>query len=56
MNLLAGHIRELENIGELPKFKAAFEIAGCSDIDQVLDFTRNLDCYDICPELSSMED
>lgn len=56
MNLLAGRIRELENIGELPKFKAAFEIAGCSDIDQVLDLTRNLDCYDFYPELSSMED
>ena len=56
MNLLAGRIRELENSGELPKFKAAFEIAGCTDIDQMLDLTRNLDCYDFYPELSSMED
>lgn len=56
MNLLAGRIRELENSGELPKFKAAFEIADCTDIDQVLDLTRNLDCYDFYPELSSMED
>lgn len=56
MNLLAVRIRELESGGELPKLKAAFEIAGCSDIDQALDLTKNLDCYDFYPELSSPED
>ncbi|MEA5022203.1 hypothetical protein DesLBE_3919 [Desulfitobacterium sp. LBE] len=49
-------MRELQNSGELPKFKAAFEIAGCMDIDQVLDLARNLDCYDFYPELTFMED
>ena len=56
MNLLAERIRELENAGELPKFKAALEISDCSDIDQALDLTRNLDCYDFNPDLSSPEE
>lgn len=56
MNLLAGRIRELEENSELPKFKAALEITNCTDINQVLDLTSNLDCYDFYPELSSMED
>jgi hypothetical protein len=56
MNLLAERIRELEQNGELPKFKAALETACCADIDQALNLTRNLDCYDFYPELSSMAD
>ena len=56
MNLLAKHIRELETAGELQKFKAALEIIDCSYIDQVIDLTQNLDCYDFYPELSSVED
>ncbi|MPM14793.1 hypothetical protein SDC9_61157 [bioreactor metagenome] len=56
MNLLAERIRELEQNGELPKFKAALETACCADIGQALNLTRNLDCYDFHPELSSMED
>ena len=55
-NLLAERIRELEQNGELPKFKAALETACCADIDQALNLTRNLDCYDFYPELSSMAD
>lgn len=55
MNLLAGRLRELEQEGELPKFKAAFEIAGCEDVDQALDLTQNLDGYDFYPELSAAE-
>lgn len=56
MNLLAQRIKELESRGELSKFKAALEIADCTHIDQVLDLTSNLDCYDFYPELSSLED
>lgn len=56
MNLLAERIRELETAGELSKFKAALEFTDCSYIDQVLDLTQNLDCYDFYPELSSVED
>ncbi|MGB8451857.1 MAG: hypothetical protein WCD89_05940 [Anaerocolumna sp.] len=56
MNLLAKRICELDKNGELPKFKAALEIDDCSDMDQALDLTRNLNCYDFYPELSSMED
>lgn len=56
MNLLAQRIKELDCQGELPKFKAALEIADCTDIDQVLDMTSNLDCYDFYPTLSSLED
>lgn len=56
MNLLASRIRELERAGELPKFKAIVELGLCSDIDQVLDLTQNLDCYDFYQELSSLEE
>ncbi len=56
MNLLANHIRELECVGELPKFKAIVELGLCYDIDQALSITQNLDCYDFYPELSSMEE
>lgn len=56
MNLLAERIRELEAAGELPKFKAALEAADCSDIDQALNLTENLDCYDFYPDLSSPEE
>lgn len=52
MNLLAGRIRELEGKGELPKFKAALEAACYADIDQMLDLTQNLDCYDFYEMLS----
>lgn len=56
MNLLAKRIRELESRGELPKFKAAFEISNCERVDQALDLAKNLDCFDFFPELSSPED
>lgn len=56
LNLLAERIREMEAAGELPKFKAALELADCTDIDQVLDLTQNLGSYDFYPELSSPED
>lgn len=56
MNLLAERIRKLEQSGELPKFKSALEAACSADIDQALNLTRNLDCYDFYPELSSVED
>lgn len=56
MNLLAERIRELEQSGELPKFKAALETACCADIDQALNLAQNLDCFDFYPELSSVED
>lgn len=56
INLLASRIRELEHDGELPKFKAIVELGLCPDIDQALDITQNLDCYDFYPELSSMEE
>lgn len=56
MNLLAHQIKELEGRGELPKFKAAFEIADCTDVDQALDLTQNLDCYDFYPDLSAPEE
>lgn len=55
MNRLAKHIREREEIRELPKLKAAIEIAGCTDINQLLELVQNLDCYDFYQELSSME-
>lgn len=51
MNLLAEHIRSLEERGELPKLKAVLEIHDWADVDQVLDLTLNLDCYDFFPEL-----
>jgi hypothetical protein len=55
MNFLAGCIHELGDKEELPKFKAALEAVGCADIDQVLDLTQNLDCYDFY-EMLSLED
>ncbi len=56
LNLLANRIRELEHAGELPKYKAVIELGLCSDIDQTLELTRNLDCYDFYPELSQVEE
>lgn len=56
MNELASRLSELGKNGQLPKFKAALEAANCSDIDEALDLTHNLDCFDFYPDLISPED
>ena len=56
MNHLAQRILELRSSGEFVKFKAVLEYSDCVDIDQVLELTQNLDCFDFYPELSSPED
>ncbi|WP_294853379.1 antirestriction protein ArdA [uncultured Oscillibacter sp.] len=56
MNHFAQCIRELQSSGELVKCKAVLEYSDCVDIDQVLELTQNLDCFDFYPELFSPED
>ncbi|WP_353095672.1 hypothetical protein [Tissierella praeacuta] len=56
IKLLAEKIYELRCQGQEAKYKAALELMDCADIDQALDLTRNLDCYDFYSELSTVED
>ena len=56
IRLLADRIKELESHGLLTTYKAVLEFTDCTDIDHALDLTRNLDCYDFYPDLSSSED
>ena len=56
IKLLAERIYELRCQGQEAKYKAALELMDCTDIDQALDLTQNLDCYDFYPELSTVED
>ncbi len=52
LNELAHRLREVEQAGELAKFKAAFEVEGCTDVGQTLELAQNLDAYEFHPELT----
>lgn len=47
IKLLSERIYELSCEGKEAKFKAALELMYCTDIDQSLDLTQNLDCFDL---------
>lgn len=50
---LAEAIHELRLQGQEAKYKAVLDLMDCTDIDLALDLTRNLNCFDFYPELSS---
>lgn len=52
LNELAHCLREVEQAGELAKFKATLEMEGCTDVGQTIDLARNLDAYEFHPALT----
>lgn len=52
LNELAHCLREVQQSGELAKFKAALEMEGCTDVGQTLDLARNLGAYEFHPALT----
>lgn len=56
IKLLAEKIYELRCQGQEAKFKAVLELMDCTDVEQALDLTQNLDCFDFYTELFTPED
>ncbi|WP_283608508.1 antirestriction protein ArdA [Faecalispora anaeroviscerum] len=56
ISVLADRVRKLQSQDALPKYKAILEFTDCADIDHALDLTKNLDCYDFYPQMSSPEE
>ncbi|MDF3001611.1 MAG: hypothetical protein K0Q48_1730 [Bacillota bacterium] len=56
IKLLAEKINELRCQGQEAKLKAVLELMDYTDIEQALDLTQNLDCFDFYPELSTPEE
>lgn len=52
----AEHLQYLRNQGDLPKYKAALEIAGCSDLAGCVALAENLGNYTFYPEIVSEYD
>lgn len=52
LNELAHRLREVEQAGELAKFKAVFEMEGYTNVGQTLTLAQNLDAYEFHPELT----
>lgn len=51
LNMLAKRVQAFPDSRTLAKYKAAMELELCNDLDQVLDITANLECYDFDPEM-----
>jgi hypothetical protein len=56
INALAGRVVQLRDQNLLPKYKAILEFTGCTELDQAVDLTTNLSCYDFYPEIFKEDD
>ena len=56
INELAYRLRELDEQGQLPKYKAILETNGCEGLAQMIAFAGKVDEYILAPRTSSPED
>lgn len=56
LNDLAGRLSEIRANGELPKYKAALEVAMCENLSDCMRLADNLNAYDYYPEAVTAAD